>query len=210
MLNVVVPTINHHSIKYAMDQFLNEEITIIKENGRRFEDVSAMVEKGKISIDDVEIPVEEGDKILRKLPSGTVEKYRVLDRGYQEKFKSIPASYNMEVEKLSNIKPSKSSGKTIYNLHGNNSRVNINSTDSSINIVDKSTDEFFAELRETVEKEISGSEKEELIKRIEQLEKTEGTDNFPQKYSEFMAIAANHTTVLAPYFPALAQFLTQL
>lgn len=192
-----------------LSNFPTEKITLVKQNSDRFEDIEAMVQKGQIMTEDVKIPVEEGDHIIRKLPNGLTEKYRIIDRGYQDAFGGLPAIYDMEVEKITDADNDTKAHSTIYNLHGDNTRVNINSNDSSINIIDKSSEELFADLRSTVNQNISSPEKEELLKRVDELEKAKGTDSFSKKYAEFMAIAANHTTVLAPYFPALIQFLTQ-
>lgn len=187
-------------------QFNNENVTLVKANGERHEDIEASVQSDMIFIDDASLPIEEGDVIIRKLPNGLVEKYKVLDRGFHEKFSSISAHYQVKVQKLSGIKQSKS-GKTVYNL-GDNSRVNINSNDSSINIINMESKHLFAEIKSKVEENVeSENERQELIRRLNELEKSHNTPSFSEKYAEFMAIAANHTTVLAPYFPALAQLL---
>lgn len=141
-----------------------------------------------------------------------IEGYLICKKKKQGYACSLTAKAYEAVEnnfKTDKIVRDDSSKKVIYNLHGNNSRVNINSSDSSINIVDKSTKEFFADLRKTVDNDISSPDKEKLLQKISELENAKDSNSFSKKYSEFMAIAANHTTVLAPYFPALVQFLTQ-
>jgi hypothetical protein len=40
------------------------------------------------------------------------------------------------------------------------------------------------------------------------MENSVGQKTFLQKYSEFVALAANHVTIFAPLLPALTQFLT--
>lgn len=187
-------------------QFNNENVTLVKANGERHEDIEASVQSDMIFIDDASLPIEEDDTIIRNLPNGLVEKYEVLDSGFHEKFSSIPAHYQVKVKKLTGSKPS-SNDKTVYNL-GDNSRVNINSNDSSINIINMESKHLFAEIKSKVEENIeSEKERQELIKRLNALEKAHNTPSFSEKYAEFMAIAANHTTVLTPYFPALAQLL---
>jgi len=39
------------------------------------------------------------------------------------------------------------------------------------------------------------------------MEAAKGTSGFTQKYQNFIASAANHMTVLAPFIPALTQML---
>lgn len=187
-------------------QFNNENVTLIKVNGDRHEDIEASVQSDMIFIDDTSLPIEEDDIIIRKLPNELVEKYKVLDRGFHEKFSSMPAHYQVKVQKLSGSKPSRND-KTIYNL-GDNSRVNINSKDSSINIINMESKHLFAEIKSKVEENIENeNERQKLIKKLEELEKAQNTASFAEKYAEFMAIAANHTTILTPYLPALGQLL---
>lgn len=61
---------------------LSEPVTLIKNDGRRF-DLQAIVSKDKIFTDNPQIPIEDGDEFERKLPSGVVERYTVLDAGFQ-------------------------------------------------------------------------------------------------------------------------------
>jgi hypothetical protein len=63
-------------------------------------------------------------------------------------------------------------GQTVLNLHGDfhgdNARVNFQSEDNSINIVDKTAEELFRELREAIETDLSNSaDKESLIECTE-------------------------------------------
>lgn len=182
---------------------LPDEVTLIKNGEVVKENIPADVQPEIIFIDDHKIPLEEGDILQRTLPNGIEENYKVLDKGFFSN--NSGGEYQAKVKKVTAL--SNESDKTVFNLHGENSRVNISSNDNSINIVDKSSQEFFADLRSTVKNEIPDSEKEELLKRIDKLENSVGTESYSEKYAKFMAIAANHTTVLAPYFPALLQFL---
>lgn len=187
------------------NQIQNDNITIIKEDGRRFEDVKASVQSDIIIIDNKSLPIEEGDVIIRKLPSNSVEKYKVLDRGFISGPGSMPDHYQVKVEKLSKIKP-KGTDKTIYNL-GENSRININSNDSSINVINTESNKLFAEIKSTINSEIEDpAEKKRLIEAIEELKKAQNTSSFSKKYAKFMGLAADHAA-LVPYFYALVQML---
>jgi len=94
-----------------------------------------------------------------------------------------------------------------YNLHGNNPRVNINSKDYSINIANSKI--VFDEIRKTIESEIQDENlKRDLQNKVAEMEQSVGKNTFLPKYSEFVALAANHVTVFAPLLPALTQFLT--
>lgn len=56
--------------------FNNENITLDKATGERHEDIKASVQSDIIFIDDVSLPIEESDIIIRKLPNGLVENTR--------------------------------------------------------------------------------------------------------------------------------------
>ena len=94
----------------------------------------------------------------------------------------------------------------IYYLQGANSRVSINSTDSSINVVAEG--ELFSNLRKTLETEFENEElKAKLSALTDQMEKAPKTSGFRKAYAEFMELAAHHMEVIAPFLPALSQLL---
>jgi hypothetical protein len=51
-------------------------------------------------------------------------------------------------------------------------------------------------------------ERNDIVARINQLEKARGSAGFLQAYQNFIASAANHMTVFAPFLPVLAQMLS--
>jgi hypothetical protein len=96
----------------------------------------------------------------------------------------------------------------IYSLNGDNSRFNINSADSSTNIIQQAPQELFQAIRETIQAKLgSHADRDTLLTRIEALEKAVSEKTFAQRYAEFMSLAADHITVFAPFMPALAQLL---
>ena len=191
-------------------RLMRDIVALIKQDGRRFDGIQASVHKNKIITGDPKIPIEEGDIFERKLPSGTVERYLVLDAGYYEGIPggSIGAHYQSEVRKETKIDAPRSPSQVIYNLIGPNARVNIQSLDASTNTVGIGPDELFEKLRTTIQESVADSHLcEELSAKVTELEKARGSADFVVKYREFMALAANHMTVLAPFLPALAQLL---
>lgn len=96
-----------------------------------------------------------------------------------------------------------------YHLSGANSRVT-NGTDSSVNNV--TTTQLFESMLAATNQQIeSPSEKEKLIQLIEALRAEQGQKRgFFARYSEFMAAAANHVSVFAPFLPALGQLAQQV
>ena len=101
---------------------------------------------------------------------------------------------------------SRMSSNVIYNLHGNNPRVVINSQDYSINIANSKV--VFDEIRKAVDLQIQDEKlKNGLQQKVEEMETSVGKGDFLKSYSDFVALAANHMTIIGPFLPALTQFL---
>lgn len=99
--------------------------------------------------------------------------------------------------------------KNVYNISGPNARVNINSTDSSVNIVTVEADRLFADLRGTIEREVpSPAKQQELLQYVDELEKTQGSPAFLQRYQGFIAALADHITIFQAFLPALLQLIS--
>jgi len=97
---------------------------------------------------------------------------------------------------------------TIYNVQGDNARWNINSKDQSVNVVNKSNDEFFTALRRQIELEIAdANERRLMLETLSALQESHGKPSFAHRYTDFMAAAANHITVIVPFIPALTEML---
>ncbi|MCG7377403.1 hypothetical protein MH215_10385 [Paenibacillus sp. ACRSA] len=99
-----------------------ENVTIVKLNGKKFENVEVVIGPDEVVIEDGSLPVEEGDKILRLLPNGLTETYIVLDRGFYDRFLDIPAHYQAKVRKESTIDLQRSSAMhfNIGTVYGSN------------------------------------------------------------------------------------------
>jgi hypothetical protein len=93
---------------------------------------------------------------------------------------------------------------------GDQSRVNMASEDRSTNTIQPESS-VFVELRELLEgTAMSAAERQSILQRLDALEAAApGSQQFLTKYQEFVAGAANHVTVLAPYLPALTALLTR-
>ncbi|MDZ7788122.1 MAG: hypothetical protein U5K73_08405 [Halofilum sp. (in: g-proteobacteria)] len=92
--------------------------------------------KGKIFIQGKELLIESGDLIQRSMSNGAEETFEVIDPGFHECFHGIPAGYQMDVRKLG-IPEAKSAIQSItYNVTGHNARINQNSIDQSVNVVE--------------------------------------------------------------------------
>lgn len=190
-------------------KLMKDTVSLLKSDGRHFKNIKASVQKDKIFIYDASIPVEEGDTYERSLPNGIVERYTVHDAGYYEGIAGIKAHYQSDVRKETKIEPKSQPTQVIYNLIGPNARVNIQSVDTSTNLVGVEPSELFEKLRSVIKESITEETiSAQLSEKVDELEQIQGTKAFVTKYQEFMALAANHITILAPSIPALSQMLS--
>jgi hypothetical protein len=95
----------------------------------------------------------------------------------------------------------------IYHLYGPNSRVNNQSTDNSTNVSTVTGEQLFVQLREAIRALPDAIERAEILAKLDALEAAKGFTTFSEKYQSFIAAAANHINILAPFIPALTQML---
>lgn len=185
---------------------MSDIVTLAKKDGTRHENIQANVQSGRIFIADISVPVEERDRLVRSLPNGLEESFIVEDRGFQAQIGGIPAHFQIKVRREGTAPPT--SDRNVYQAIGSNARMNIGSTDSSSNVVTISEENVFAELRNVLSSQVQNvTEKEQILAKIDEMENAKGSIGFVDKYQEFIALAANHMTVLTPFIPALTEFL---
>lgn len=188
-----------------MRRLMRDRITLIKQTGERWEGIFASVQPALIVIDDAKLPIEEGDTILRCLPNGLEEEYEIVDRGFHSGIHSIPDHYQAKVRKKTSIATA-SPQQIVYNVTGPNSRINVNSRDSSVNVVNVAPDTLFEEIRSALTA-ASDAQTEALLERLAELKRTQGSGDYLGAYQRFITAAANHMTLIAPFISALAQLL---
>jgi hypothetical protein len=139
------------------------------------------------------------------MPGGTEQLYRQL----LAQAVGVNAAFVKTQIDRRRLMPKRTEGPiTIYNVQGDNARWNLNSTDQSANIVTKSSTEFFTTLRERIEAGVRDEiERKKILEAVAVLEDSNGKASFAQRYTDFMAVAANHMTLLAPFIPALTEML---
>ena len=99
------------------------------------------------------------------------------------------------------------SSSATYVFHGDNARVNIGSADNSMNVTTKGAN-VFSDLRKHIEKNIAeDGDRAAILEKLDVLQKSRGSKSFSERYGEFIAEAANHMTIIAPFIPAITQFL---
>jgi len=120
-------------------------------------------------------------------------------------------NFEVHVEKI-NItgqptRPPRSLGDT-YNLHGTHARVNIGSTDNSLNISNQNTENVFADMRQIIQNQIQNEqEKAEILVKLNELEKSIGKKEFTEKYKEYIGTVADHIGLIVTFIPYLTKML---
>jgi hypothetical protein len=93
-------------------------------------------------------------------------------------------------------------------VHGHNPRINVNSTDNSTNIASVSNESLFVQMNEKARAITDEAERKGILARLDELQEAQGSGGFLQAYNNFIASAANHMTLFAPFLPVLAQMLS--
>jgi hypothetical protein len=96
----------------------------------------------------------------------------------------------------------------VYHVQGSNNRWLTNSQDYSVNVVTQSSEQIFSNLRQQIEAQVpDGDEKQDILDKFTALQQAENTSSFKQRYTDFIAAAANHMALVAPFIPALTEML---
>ena len=189
-----------------LQKHLNDTVTLVKKDGSvARESIRAMVQPKTIFMDDETLPIEPGDRLLRKLPSGLVEDFIVDEPGFYSAIGGMNSHFQTKVRRSS--APAATPATVINNIQGQNARVNINSTDNSENLaasVDNS--EILANLLERLNQStIPEDEVKRLRDAIEEMKEADSKSSFREAYIQFMSAAANHLAVFGPLLGALAK-----
>jgi hypothetical protein len=104
-------------------------------------------------------------------------------------------------------KPEASTMNITYQLIGNASRVNVNSTDNSTNVT-ISESELFSKMREEISEKVpSGEGRDRLLQKVSALEKERDLPSAWERYKELIGVAAEHMTLMCPFIPALTEMI---
>jgi hypothetical protein len=184
----------------------NDLITLIKIDGSKIENIKAHVQPKTIFIFDEKVPLEEGDKIYRKLPSNLIETFVVIDRGFYGEIAGMKAHYQAKVKKEANMDQEKYKSIINYNFaNGTNSRINIDSTDLSKN--NFNSEDIFENLKNTLLTIKDEEIKKKALELIEEMKNTKGTNSFSKAYVSFIGIMADHLGLINIFIPQLSQMI---
>jgi hypothetical protein len=184
---------------------LHDRVTLVKKDGtvvRR--DISASVQAKMIFIDDATLPIETDDHILRTLPSKLDEDFVVTDAT----FYNAGSLSHWEIKYRRSNAPLAPTQTIINNISGHNARVNIGSTDNSVNQVIENSEKVFSELAEALRRNVAQDDaRDRLITLVEDMRSGASKGTFKETYQKFITAAADHMTIVAPFLPALTQLL---
>jgi hypothetical protein len=108
-----------------------------------------------------------------------------------------------EGRSASGISPS-----VVYNISGSNARVNINSHDASVNVMNVTVENFFSELNKTIQREIPGDrQRSDLLHCVEELKRAQDRNTALHYYQQFISLTADHIAVFQPFLSALTQWI---
>lgn len=157
----------------SFSSLMRDTVSILKTTGEQIENIKASVQRKKTFIQRSDILIETGDLIQRTMSNGATETYEVIDPGFHEGLGGIPAGYQIVHKNLGLPEAEKAIQSITYNLNGNNSRVNNNSTDNSTNVVNINNDvaEHISMLRDEIKRLIeSVSEQNEALEMVDAIE----------------------------------------
>jgi hypothetical protein len=119
----------------SFSDMMNDQLLLRKQNGEVVEGIKSAVTPNEIITERYDVQIESGDLLVRKLPSGLEETFKIIDPGFYQGISGMSSGYNISYKKLG-IPEAETEVKNItYNFHGNNARVNNDSVDNSTNIV---------------------------------------------------------------------------
>jgi TIR domain len=112
-----------------------ELVTVEHSDGKRHENVRALVTEDTIIVPDAKVPISTNDIVLRQLPSGLVERMVVTEPTFYAQVRTIPAHYQLKYRRQGQG----SADTPGYHIHvtGDNARINIGSADSSVNVLNQ-------------------------------------------------------------------------
>jgi hypothetical protein len=183
-----------------------DDIEVISPEGQVRCVVKGYYSGSQFVIDDMKADVRAGDEIRRKLPNGKDDVFLVEDPKF---FRDghFGSHYQVKVSRRGSF-DHHTGGNFNIRVSGNNSRVNVGSTDNSTNVV--TNNKLFSDVRHTIASGVSDeASRIALNGALAELEHAQSKDTFAKAYQNFIALAADHIAVLTPFLPAITQLLTQ-
>ena len=177
-----------------------DEVTIVAPGGEIRSRVKGYYGGKHFFFDDMTIDVRPGDEIRRSLPNGNEEAFHVDDPKYYDS-DHFGKHYQVAISRPKIHSPGTGGNYTIH-VSGENARVNVHSTDNSMNTVNHGS--TFSEIREAIERGVADAiQKQALQKAVGALEKAPDKPSKLAAYQQLVSMAADHMTIIAPFLVPL-------
>lgn len=184
-----------------------EKIDIVAPEGEIRSSVLAYFAGDHFFIDDMSADIQAGDEIRRPLPNGKEQAFTVRDPACYPSGPFAP-HYQVKITPKGTFDHHKG-GYYQVTVSGPNSRVNIGSHDSSVNVA--VSNNVFNDIRQALAGAgIDSSQLATLQKKVAAMEAAEDQGTFSKAYQGFVGSLADHITIIAPFLPALTQILGSL
>jgi hypothetical protein len=162
--------------------------------------------------------IDESMRLKDVLLINAVETVSDVDRGgiftpeqFAEQLKNackVSRNSVMVIAARRRLRPKEQSAMNIVYQVSGYARVNVNTTDNSVNVITVSQAEIFEKLRHEITTHVpAGQQQENLLDRLSALEAAQNSPSFAERYLDLISVAANHVTLLAPFLPALAEMV---
>lgn len=189
----------------AFEDFPHSDFEVVSPQGQVRATGSGIFADNTIVVFDDKLLVFAGDEIRRSLPNGADEAFTVLDPQFYPETFGVEPHYQIEVRRKGTF-PHHSGGHFNITVSGENSRVNIGSTDNSTNVVNNSG--VFTDLINAIESGVGNADKKAiLVEAVKDMERANGTGGFAAAYAKFMGLAADHIGVITPFVGPLAAMI---
>jgi len=150
-------------------KLMTDVVSLIKKNGDRTDDIQASVQDKLIFINGLNILIEPGDLIYRKMSNGAEETYKVIDPGFHEKFHMIHAGYQIKHKKLGLPEARKAIKNITYNntvnIHGDNKGIAVSGNKNNSTMEDTEFSKNFTQLINLVQ-ELDISDKKQVLQSL--------------------------------------------
>ena len=185
-----------------------KKIQVISPEGDIRCSVDAYGSGNLLIVDDVKnADIEPGDEIRYQLPNGKDDVYEAVDPQFFNTRSSFPPHYQIKLRRKGAF-PHGKEGYYNIKVEGNGSRVNINSQDSSKNIIGDGSK--FEEISRAISSsDIEQHVKDNVISALKDLEKAQGQTDRSNHFQKFIALSSSVMSVVTPFLPYLADFVSK-
>ena len=172
------------------DTFMTDILTLLKKDGSSHKNVKASVQKNKIYINDITLPVEEGDIFERKNSAGIIERLIVEHAHYLEDKMAGGCMSHIEIDCSKESSQKKAHHGININVLGDNKGI-ISSGEYANNVV--AIHQVNAEIEKLISalKNTSLENKEEIVSELEEAKKSNNPSFLKKALGKCLSAAAD-------------------